>query len=189
MAAAALAAAPGTAVARPGALAFARALAFAGALCGGRGPGGAKLQPALTALRAGGTRVIPAVPAAVLGGAGRGFACSALGGYGAVLPVCPALLCALRRHRDQNHPWHGRRIGGAAGPAAEVSVSAGAHTFSMFFPQGDESAVMTISTLPIFDRPGTVLPARGQQKRRPCRNADLHRAALLFPEHQTTIFP
>lgn len=101
----------------------------------------------------------------------------------------PALLCTLRRHRDQNHPWHGRRIGGAAGPAAEVSVSAGAHTFSMFFPQGDESAVMTISTLPIFDRPGTVLPARGQQKRRPCRNADLHRAALLFPEHQTTIFP
>ena len=51
----------------------------------------------------------------------------------------PALLCALRRHRDQNHPWHGRRIGGAAGPAAEVSVSAGAHTFSAFFPQGDES--------------------------------------------------
>ena len=102
---------------------------------------------------------------------------------------CPALLCALRRHRDQNHPWHGRRIGGAAGPAAEVSVSASAHTFFMFFPQGDESAVMTISRLPIFDRPGTVLPARGQQKRRPCRNADLHRAALLFSEHQTTIFP
>ena len=48
---------------------------------------------------------------------------------------------------------------------------------------------MSLSTLPIFDRPGTVLPARGQQKRRPCRNADLHRAALLFPEHQTTIFP
>ena len=41
----------------------------------------------------------------------------------------PALLCALRRHRDQNYPWHGRRIGGAAGSAAEVSVSAGAHTF------------------------------------------------------------
>lgn len=47
--------------------------------------------------------------------------------------------CALRRHRDQNYPWHGRRIGGAAGSAAEVSVSAGAHTFSAFFPQGDES--------------------------------------------------
>lgn len=95
----------------------------------------------------------------------------------------------LRRHRDQNHPWHGRRIGGAAGSAAEVSVSAGAHTFSMFFPQGDESALVIPPTFPIFDCPGTVLPARGQQKRRPCRNADLHRAALLFPEHQTTIFP
>ena len=35
----------------------------------------------------------------------------------------PALLCALRRHRDQNHPWHGRRIGGAAGSAAEVTIN------------------------------------------------------------------
>ena len=68
-------------------------------------------------------------------------------------------------------------------------MSAGAHTFSMFFPQGDESALVIPPTFPIFDCPGTVLPARGQQKRRPCRNADLHRAALLFPEHQTTIFP
>lgn len=68
-------------------------------------------------------------------------------------------------------------------------MSAGAHTFFMFFPQGDEVFKSFLLLLPIFDRPGTVLPARGQQKRRPCRNADLHRAALLFPEHQTTIFP
>ena len=89
-----------------------------------------------------------------------GFVGSAVVEARLALPLLE-LLCALRRHRDQNHPWHGRRIGGAAGPAAEVSVSASAHTFSMFFPQGDEVLKSSLPLLPIFDRPGTVLPARG----------------------------
>ena len=79
------------------AAAAAAALALAAALRGRHRLGGAKLQPALAALRAGGTRVIPAFPAAVLGGACRGFAGGALGGYGAVLPVCRILAQASCR--------------------------------------------------------------------------------------------
>ena len=132
--------------------------ALAAALRGRHRLGGAKLQPALAALRAGGTRVIPAVPAAVLGGACRGFACSALGGYGAVLPVCRVLAQGLHKGIVPLRLRHSRLLHRRCVVLGVFAVLA------VFAPKGtEESHCVLLSHSSVFVRSHKISPPEPPQ--------------------------
>ena len=132
--------------------------ALTAALRGRHRLGGAKLQPALAALRAGGTRVIPAVPAAVLGGACRGFASGALGGYGAVLPVCRVLAQGLHKGIVPLRLRHSRLLHRRCVVLGVFAVLA------VFAPKGtEESHCVLLSHSSVFVRSHKISPPEQPQ--------------------------
>ena len=162
---AAVAAGPMSSAAAAAALTQPGTPALAAALRGRHRLGGAKLQPALAALRAGGTRVIPAVPAAVLGGACRGFACSALGGYGAVLPVCRVLAQGLHKGIVPLRLRHSRLLHRRCVVLGVFAV------LSVFAPKGtEESHCVLLSHSSVFVRSHKISPPEQPQLEFSVRN-------------------
>ena len=178
---AAVAAGPMSSAAAAAALTQPGTPALAAALRGRHRLGGAKLQPALAALRAGGTRVIPAVPAAVLGGAGRGFACSALGGYGAVLPVCRVLAQGLHKGIVPLRLRHSRLLHRRCVVLGVFAVLA------VFAPKGtEESHCVLLSHSSVFVRSHKISPPEQPQLEFSVQDLKIHvfYAHLLRGSHR-----